>query len=610
MHKNLFCYALITTILLCSGQAYARDVIEHQVTIDDPTSHLIEVESTFPIVRNSRSELMMATWIPGSYLIREYSRHIQELQAFADGKPVQIEKVSKNRWKTPPVSGRSLTIRYRLYAHELTVRTNFVTEQIAIMNPIAMFLVPVDGLELPHRVEFSLPPGWQNNISALPKSGGKWQARNYQHLIDSPFLAGNTQVYSFELGQVPHHLVMAGDYAYWNTDRAAADIELLAARQKLFWGNWPLQQPYFVLNAVAEGRGGLEHDQSTLLLANRLTMRKREDYVDWLRLVSHEYFHIWNVRRLKPKVLMQPDYESEQFVPELWFSEGFTSYYDGLLLVRSGLITPDEYWKILAARFQRVLSGPGRLLLSLEDAAFDAWIRHYRPNENSPNSAPSYYDKGALVGFMLDMHIRRVTNGTKSLDDVMRRVYAQFSKTGFTTADVANVATQVAGESMQPFFNDYIRGTREINLAPILTELGLELVQRDEIKAGTPAPVSLGANVSVTNSVPTITHVPTGRAADAAGLSATDELVAINGIRTTAGNWSDVLNSFRVNETVQTTVSRRGRLMEIPVVLEQAFAKEWKLKANEDLTKSQRERLHSWLGGKWFVEEQSGPQSD
>ncbi|HYN23236.1 MAG TPA: hypothetical protein VE078_19915, partial [Thermoanaerobaculia bacterium] len=402
--------------------------ISYTLRFPAPQTHTVEIEALVPTDSLPEVSLMMAVWTPGSYMVREFARSLEEVTATTPGgEPLRVEKTSKNRWRVETAGLPRITVRYRLYARDLSVRTNFVDESFALLNGAATFLTIDGGERRPHEARLLLPPHWRVSASPLPSTEAHlYRAIDFDTLVDSPLYAGNAPIYGFEVGGKSHRLLNEGEGAIWDGPRSAADAERIVREQIAFWGTAPYDS-YLFLNFITESSGGLEHKDSSVLMTSRWKSRTREGHQDWLGLVSHELFHAWNVKRLRPEELGPFNYESEVYTRSLWFAEGVTSYYDDLLVHRAGLSDRKEYLKRLSKQIESLQTTPGRLVQPLESSSFDAWIKYYHRDENTINSDVSYYTKGAVLAFLLDAHIRRATGGLHSLDDVLRSAFRHWS---------------------------------------------------------------------------------------------------------------------------------------------------------------------------------------
>lgn len=576
--------------------AHAAEPIIYTLSFPEAQNHYVDVEARLPIEGRTALEVMMPVWTPGSYLVREYARHVEDLRATSEsGQALPVVKVRKNRWQIGQLGGASAAVlRYRVYGREMSVRTNWIERDFALLNGAPTYMTLVDDAATrPHEVRIVLPAQWKAVYTALPAVEGRPQtflASGFDLLIDSPMLLGDPRVERFEAGGKPHLLVDEGGGDLWSTAKAAADVQRIVETQLAFWGGPPYEQ-YLFLNVIAEARGGLEHLASTVLMTSRWTQRIRDDYLDWLRLVSHEYFHVWNVKRLRPVELGPFDYENENHTRSLWLAEGVTSYYDALLLHRSGLSTVDEYLEMLSEKLDRVQTTPGRLKQSLETASFDAWIEYYRPDENSPNTAISYYDKGALVAWLLDARIRMATGGKKSLDDVMRAAYAKFSgEQGYRTEAFYALASDTAGADLTGWFATAAGGTEELDFAPALEAFGLRFADPKETEPrgwlGTTTDTQAGRVI--------IQRILRDSPAYTAGLNVGDELIAIGGYRV-GPDLQDRLRQYRPGTETEVLIGRRDRLVTLPIVLGTPPAEKWRLELDPKATPAQITRRQAWL---------------
>lgn len=452
--------------------------VQYRITFRQAENHRCEIEVTLPTEGAESIELMMPVWTPGSYLVREYARQIETIQA-RDGvtnQALELTKTTKNRWRVASKGVAELSVRYTLYCRELGVRTNWIERDFAFLTGAATFLTPVDRLNRKHLVRIESLPHWPQIATSLAKSDeDSWTriASSFDELVDSPILIGDIDIRSFDAGGAKHHLATIGTDGLWNTAKAAEDVKKIVETEQAFWGAVPYKD-YWFLNLATESGGGLEHDNSTVLMTSRWAMKQKAKYTDWLGLVSHEFFHTWNVRRLRPKVLMKYDFEGEQYTRELWVAEGVTSYYDDLLLARSGLCSPKDYLDRISKGITGVQTAPGRLVQPLSESSFDTWIKFYRPDENANNSRVSYYTKGSIVAMLLDAEIRSATQNQKSLDDVMRSLWRDHLQTGYTTADVLKAANAASGKDLTDWFHRSIETTEEPDFTTFLQWYGLE----------------------------------------------------------------------------------------------------------------------------------------
>ncbi|MBL8521402.1 MAG: M61 family metallopeptidase [Betaproteobacteria bacterium] len=608
-----------------------------------PQAHLYSVTVTVASPDPAGQAFTLPAWIPGSYMIREFAKHIVSLAAHARGKPVEVRKTDKAAWRCAPVKG-PLTVTYEVYAWDLSVRAAHLDETHAFFNGTSVFLLPLGQERAPCEVELLPPPGeafaeWRvatsmKQTQALargsgqkrpgrrtsagdvpPKTFGLYSAEDYDDLIDHPVEMGTFTHLSFEACGVPHHIAITGRHRC-DLVRLAADLKTICEAQIRFFEpgtqRAPMDEYWFLVMAVGDGYGGLEHRASTALICSRddLPLSSREGdtkittgYRRFLGLASHEYFHTWNVKRIKPAAFVPYDLERENLTRQLWFFEGITSYYDDLFLSRTRLIEPLTYLEMLAETIGRVHAAPGRLRQSVADSSFDAWIKYYRQDENAPNAIVSYYQKGGLIGLALDITIRQATHSKRTLDDVMRLLWERHGKAGRGVPEggIEAVAAEVAGTPLDAFFAHAVHGTEDLDLKSLLEYFAVDFTWRlstaGPAHAKDAAPPTLGVKLSAeTAHEARLAHVFEGSAAMAAGLSAGDAIVAIDGLRVTAGNFDRHIRSRRVGETLLVTAFRRDELMAFQVTL-QAQAPQQCVLTLRDTPIEAKKRRNDWLWG-------------
>lgn len=580
--------------------ADARQPLRYTLRFPAAASHYVDVEALVPTEGKRRVELFMAVWTPGSYLIREYARNVEDVRAKdGAGRARAVVKTRKNRWSVEAAGAASVSVSYRVYCREMGVRTNYIEVDFGFLNGAPTFLSLVGDSTRPHEVRIERPPNWPTVVTALDAiAADTWRAPDYDTLVDSPIALGSPKIYTFLVDGVEHRLVNEGEGGVWDGPRSAADAEKIVGAARKLWGAFPYPR-YVFLNFITESSGGLEHKASTLLLTSRYKTASRKAYLGWLSLVAHEHFHAWNVKRLRPRALGPFDYEAEAYTKDLWISEGVTDYYGDLIVRRAGLMTDKEYLRALSEAIEKVETTPGRQVQSLEMASFDTWIKQYRPDENTPNSAVDYYAKGAVVGFLLDATIRERTNGARSLDDVMRRAYERFSKDhGFSSEEFRTTASEVAGHDLGPFFAAVLEGTGELDYAPALAYYGLRFKAEKKKDEDDDKPEKAWLGLEVRTDAGRITVVKARRDGPgyAAGVSPEDEIIAVGGFRVRPDQWETRLESYKAGEAVDVLVARVDRL----VTLRATFAKqplERKLEMVPEATAEQTQRLQAWLGG-------------
>lgn len=567
--------------------------ISYTISMPKPWTHLLEVEmrvasATLP----EKTELKMPVWTPGSYLIREYARHVESFSAKdASGTDLAWRKTNKNTWQIDAKGAREIVARYNVYANELTVRTSELNDEHAFISPAALLLFPKDHLNAASTVKV-VPYGNWKVATGLPKvenQTNSFRAENFDVLYDSPIEVSDFKEISFDVQGKPHRFVVTGEGNY-DLQKIARDTAKIIEECYKIFGDLPYNDYLFILNT--RGGGGLEHLNSTALQFNRFGFSTR--YKDFLGLVAHEFFHLWNVKRIKPDALGPFDYENENYTRLLWFAEGGTAYYESVLMLRAGLITADEFLTARETQILALQNRPGRFETSLEDASFDAWIKYYRQDENALNNQISYYDKGELVSFLLDVEIRKASGGAKSSDDVLRHLYNEFAKKNknYSPADFQKTCELMAGKSLNDFFEKYVRGTAEIDYNAALVGIGLKF-STGETENRT---AYLGANLRQDADKLIVASLPKETPAYEQGLNSGDQIVAVDGNRASQTFLSSYLAEKKPNDRIKLTVFRFDELREIEVTLGGRAKQDFQITAIENPSEDQKRLYREFLG--------------
>ncbi|AQG79237.1 M61 family metallopeptidase [Spirosoma montaniterrae] len=575
--------------------------ITYVVSMPEPQTHYFEVEMQ---VKNAASatnarktnyiDIKMPVWTPGSYLIREYAKNVEAFTATANGSPVRSEKIRKNAWRVYSADN-DLTIRYRVYANELTVRTSFIDADHGYITPASVFMY-VDALKpLPHRVIIQPYKEWKKVATGLKVVDGQaytYEAQDYDILVDSPIEIGNHNSFTFTASGIPHTVAMFGEVLY-DEKRLAADYKRVCETAATVVGEHPCTDYTFIVHHIPQGGGGLEHLNSTVLETYRNAYATEASYKGFLTLVAHEYFHLWNVKRIRPVALGPFDYENENYTTMLWLAEGCTSFYEDYILRRAGFHTPEAYLGIVANDITQIENQPGTRVQTVSESSFDAWIKGYRPNENSANTTISYYSKGSVLGTILNLAILAGSNGERSMDDLMRLLYTEYykkQKRGFTDAEFRQAAEQVAGRKLDDFFTIAVNSTNPIDYNAYFAPVGLQLVN----VAGKSADGFLGAGTTVQNGKAVISSVRRGSAAYADGLNVGDEVISVDGVRV-GDDLLRFIGGRRVGEKLTVLVNRAGLLREIPVTLTQNPLLSYRLEPLPNRTDAQKALYNKWL---------------
>ncbi|MGE5088720.1 MAG: M61 family metallopeptidase [Candidatus Levyibacteriota bacterium] len=587
----------------------------------DPNAHLFEVRCTVEAPDPSGQRFRLPAWIPGSYLIREFARQLVDVRAQTAGRPIAIVKEGKDTWRAAAVDA-PVTVIARVYAFDVSVRTAYLDATRGYFNGACVFLCPEGREAAPCIVDIRPPAGpefahWRVATTLTPAGApalgfGPYRAEDYDELIDHPVEVGDFALATFAAGGVAHQFALTG--------RQDADLERMTRdlgricqwHNDLFGGRRGGRAPFdrylFLVTVLGSGYGGLEHRSSTSLLCSRSELPRRgrsevgDDYLNFLGLASHEYFHAWNVKRIKPAAFVPYDLARENYTRQLWAFEGITSYYDDLALLRSGVVDAPRYLELVGRTITNVLRTPGRHVQSVGDASYDAWIKFYRQDENSPNAGVSYYAKGSLIALALDLTLR--AGGGGSLDDVMRALWERHGRTGVGVPEggVQALAEEVAGTSLREFFDRYVDGTEDPPLAALLDAFAVDLHLRPSAgpkdRGGKPAAGALpacwlGARVDPDMK---LRNVFSGGPAERAGLAPQDTLVAVDGLKASGESLDALLASCAPGEHVRVHAFRRDELIDVDVELDAAPADTCHLGLRAEAPAAALARRAAWLG--------------
>ncbi|WP_255481060.1 M61 family metallopeptidase [Pontibacter sp. Tf4] len=569
--------------------------LKYKLEMPEPHTHYFEVSATLEGARKKYIDFTMPVWAPGSYLVREFAKNVEGFNATdGAGKALRSEKIDKNTWRVYSNRASEVTVNYKVYAYELSVRTSYLDATHGYVNGTSMFMYP-EGYEKQAGTLTVVPHKSFGKVATGLKQVSKFTYTfpNYDVLADSPLEIGNHEVYTFEVNGVPHEVAMYGDGNY-EPERLMKDMKRVVEESVAIMGELPIDRYVFIVHNLQRGGGGLEHLNSTTLQTSRFNYGTESGYTGFLSLVAHEYFHLWNVKRLRPAPLGPFNYNEENYTRLLWVSEGITSYYDDLIVRRAGLMPEQRYLDVVAGSISNVENTPGNKVQSVSESSFDAWIKYYRQNENSNNAEVSYYTKGGVLGQLLNMEIMKSTNGAKSLDDVMRSMYNRYYKQldrGFTEKEFQAAIEQAAGHSMDAFFRDYVHGTSTPDYNKYFNAAGLRLVNLNEQNVSG----SWGATTSFNDGRLTITGVTRGSSAYEAGLNVKDEVIAINGYR--VGNDIDrYVGGVQPGDELEVLISRDGILQIVPVKVLKDTRVRYKFEKIEKPTSAQLEIYNKWLG--------------
>lgn len=540
--------------------------INFEISFPEVQAHYIQVKMCIGNLNQPYVDLKMPVWSPGSYLIREYAKNVERFSCSdAVGNALSFCKISKNTWRVTTDASDQIEIVYAIYGFEASVRTNFFDIDHAFIVPTATFLF-IDG-HLNNSVKIYITPrdSWKSISTGLEQiDQHTFFAPNYDVLYDSPIEVGNQDIWNFEAAGVAHEFAMVGGGSY-DKERLTRDVTRIVEEETRIWGSNPNKRYVFITHNYQSGGGGLEHLNSTVLGASRNAYRSENGYKNYLSLVAHEYFHLWNVKRLRPKALGPFNYDEENYTTGLWIMEGFTSYYDNLIIKRCGFYDEKEYLSLLANDFNIVLNRPGHEIQSAAAASFDTWIKYYRPDENAMNSAISYYNKGAMLTAFLDIKIIAATDGKLKLDDVIRVAYEEFfikQDRGFEEHELQGLAERIVGTSLDDIFKA-AHEDGELDYNAYFNLVGYEIVNTNQDNNI----LTLGITTVKAEGMTMVATVEKGSGAFEAGLNVRDELIAVNNVRLDAKDKEIdfIIQQASDGDILNILVARDGLIREIPV---------------------------------------------
>lgn len=582
--------------------------ISYKIILDKLTKHLLTVECIIQFPNEEGQVISLPAWVPGSYLIRDFAKHMISVCAHSHGMPVDIQKISKNTWQCAPCNG-PLIINYEIYCFDTAARGAYVDHTRVFFDSCRVFIV-VEGAEEQTRSVEIVRPDFARELNWLcatsmtehrvAKDGfGTYIANNHLELIDHPFEISPFQRFEFMVAGVPHWLVIAGN-THADLPRLALDVEKICKAQVDFFGELPRMDRYvFILNVLNKGYGGIEHKSSCSIVCSRSSLPQlgnddmSDDYKSLLGVFSHEYFHLWNVKRIKPEVFLNPDLKAEVYTRQLWIFEGITAYFDNLNLVRANVFTEGDYLNVLQIDVNQLIQTPGANVQTLAEASFDAWIKYYQPDENSINCCISYYLKGSMVALALDLLIIKNSKRKQSLADVMQVLWQQYGKTGIGLPEnhFERVVYEVTGENYSNFFDAAVRSTDPLLLSEALIDVGVICKPKSSSVLD-----SIGLKLAADHIKIHIRSVLSDSAAEYAGFAPNDFIVAVNNFGVNTSNFETIIASHRINEPVRVHIFRNDILLELFLLIPDVAKSIYSLELVEDLTEEQRLNKQKWLG--------------
>ena len=624
---------LVATIPAC---ATAGPPVEYTVALPQPSTQMVEMAITVPEVRSDSLDFVLPTWRPGRYVILDPSSTLREVRASdaTTGVMLPIEKIRKNAWRVNSRGAASVRVDYRVYANSLGDRTRHVDDTHAFLSPSAVFLYVPQRRADPLVVHVDASAEWDiaTGLEPDPADARSVIAPNYDVLVDSPLEIGLHKRFAFEVDGTPHEIILWGDEDIdYDEAKITEDLADIVRAQRDIFGEFPYQRYVFLTHVGRGGGGGTEHLNSTIMQTGRRSFESDGGYQGFLGLVSHEFFHTWNVKQLRPAGIDPYDYDRENYTRLLWVAEGTTSYYGGLTLVRTGHTKPADYLKDLSRSIDSLRRKPGRLVKSPEQASFDAWLEYGRSTPDDVNSTVSFYTSGSMASLALDLTIRQRSGGQASLDDVMRTMYERFplSGGGYTPDDLLNTINEVSGSDFTDFFDRYIRGTEDFDFASVAEVCGLEFVfvptkhdqtssaddaaasesedqpastteESDDSAAATPDDIPMKAYLGLNLAGTRVSSMLADGPAYASGLMVGDDIVAVDGKRVSSqGDLDKRVDALKPGDAIHLTCFRRNELRELNITLAAAPDGQWTLRRVKEPTDEQKAQYADWLGQEW-----------
>jgi predicted metalloprotease with PDZ domain len=588
--------------------------IHYSVAVERSSDHRAEFTLDLSGLEGPSVDLVLPSWVPGSYKIRDPARNVRSLQAFAPpaGTPLRVERAEKARWRIELAGAKAIRVRYSVYGRALITEGLDITAEHLFLNA-GLCLPYVDGhKDEPYELAVHVPAGWTvvTELAEVERQPPTFRASTYDELVDSPVDCGTPTILTIRPRGVPHRIVLCGTGANYEPHRLEADLGKIVEATARMFGGLPMSRYTFFYHLADQRGGGLEHRMGTAIVVPRTYFRPESDYQKFLDLSTHEYFHLFNVKRIHPKVLGPFDYTKEVYTRYLWLMEGTTSYYTPLLVRRAGLRTPAKFLEEFAEQIRTYRDIPGRLVRSLEEASLTSWIDLYQPYEETVNQSVSYYLKGALVSLCLDLEIRHRTENRSSLDDVMRLLWAEHGsrEVGFAEDELIPIAERASGLDLKEFFRRHVAGTDEVDFESFVRYAGLALGAKEKtVEPGDdPDAGYLGVELENASGFTRLKAVREGSPARRAGLSPGDEVVALDGSRVSFEEFPKALKRFPAGATVDLALFRRGYLLHVPVTTGQAPPEKLQLTPVAEPTELEKRIYESWAAAAWEPPKKAG----
>lgn len=594
---------IISLIFFNSQVEAQRDMtngsIEYRVSMPNPHTHYFEVEIQLKNYDADFVDFKMPVWTPGSYMVREYAKNVEEFFA-ADGgerNALNVNKINKYTWRIEHHKSDNVYVKYKVYAFEGDIRMSYLDDDHAFIMANTLLMFVEDLRNTSSVLKINVPDQWKKISTSLTKLEGKSNAfyvPNYDILVDSPIEIGNHEIIEFTAAGVQHEIAMVGNGNY-NKKQIQTDLKKIVESSTAIFGENPNDQYTFIIHNSENRGGGLEHLSSTVLGVSRWSYGDENSYKKFLALAAHEYFHLWMVKRLKPLELDFINYDQEIYTDLLWVMEGITSYFEEKIMLRAGFYNEDKFINNLLSAMSNNLNAPGARVQSVAEASFDAWIKFYRRNENSGNNQISYYSKGMILGALLDLQIIDGSKGGQSLDDVVSHLYHQFYKkkgTGIVVEDVKKAAEKASNRKLDRFFRDYVDGTKDLDNEKYLRFAGIGLIENSNATNAKSIGVNLGKKTTGTH----VKSLIRGGSAYENGINVGDELISINGYRINDHNFNLLIDQFTIGEKVTFLINRKGMVQAIELEIRKDNKVNYSYEMLEDRTRQQEKVYKTWLG--------------
>lgn len=564
--------------------------IQYHISIGNPYSHLVHIEMHITDVIDDEIVVAMPVWTPGSYMVREFPRNINTLSATTyEGEALSWEKITKNRWRISSRNIKEMIISYEVYAFELTVRTSYVTDDFFMLNGASIFLFIENHLHLRHEVKITAPH-YEEVVSTLNSREGIFWASDYDTLVDNPILGGKFEKSEFISANIPHtvYILEKGNY---DLVRLTSDLQKITNTEITMMGGIPCPKYHFYIINTDKIYGGLEHSCCSVNMVPRFNYDK-DNYLNTISLLAHEYFHLWNVKTIAPQSLKKFNYNEENYTHLLWFVEGVTSYFDDYFVFSSGVSTVDEYLNILSKNINTVMNSAGTGVQPLADASFDAWIKYYRPNENTPNSQISYYTKGAVIALALHLYLLHKSEAEKGLDDLMRILYSKYllhPSQGYTKNLLEEWTKECLGISIELFLDTYVDGVAMPPLNELLQYGGAKLLATENAK------YLIGYQFQYSHNQCIVQFVDNRFLNEVQELQYGDEIIAVNGFRISDASWEKRLEEGQFGTNIHFLVNRMGIIREVLLPLDRKIQYKFAIQTLENISPLQQKIRNRWL---------------